>query len=248
MSSVTDTGTPRIVNVSKGTLEYQTSASGQWLPLQSHDNDRELPSTIHDIIFRERYISFVQQTCGGAISCGVRLFPMQYGSCIRIGMVEGRQPQQFDIIVELTREELCLTSCLRSVNAGNKPKHAVQQCPLAHVCKSFSAMRLYLPRDNFEPTLKGSSQPEEFWYEIVNALRRDLKTTPQPSLETASVGERSDIPSSSQQSSLPDVTTVDITSLGERFNNLLSSRKNSTPPKKASTSVQQSVAISEPQR
>lgn len=249
MSSISDTETARAVNVSKGQLVYQTSASGQWLPLQSHDNDREPPSTIHSIIFREKNISFVQQTCGGAISCGVRLNPMHYGSRIRIGMVEGGQPQQFEIIVELTRGELCLTSCLRSANAGTKPNHAVQQCPLAQVCKSFSTIRLYLPRDNFEPMLKRSSGPAEFWHRIVSALRRDLDTVPQSSLETASVETRSGHLSSSQQGSpLPSVTKVDIASVGKRVNNLLSSLKSSTPPKKASTSVQQAVTISEPQR
>ena len=249
MSSISDTETARAVIVSKGQLVYQTSASGQWLPLQSYDNDREPPSTVHSIIFREKNISFVQQTRGGAISCAVRLNPTHYGSRIRIGMVEGGQPQQFDIIVELTREELCLTSCLRSANAGTKPNHTVKQCPLAQVCKSFSAMRLYLPRDNFEPLLNRSSGPDPFWYKIVNALRRDLNAVPQPSLETASVETRSDHLSSSQQSSpLPSVTKVEIASVVQRVNNLLSSLKNSTPPKKASTSVQQAVAISEPQR
>lgn len=244
-----DTETPRVVYVSKGQLEYQTSESGQWLPLQSYDNDREPLSTIHAIMLSQRCISFVQQTCGGAVSCSLRLDPMQYGSRIRIGMAEGGQSQQFDIIVELTREELCFTSCLRAANAGIKPNHTIQQCPLAQVCKSFSAMRLYLPRGNFGPKFKRSSAPNEFWVKIVNALRRDLDSVPQPSLDAAAATERSiDLSSSQKGNSPPSVPKVDITSVRERFNNLPSSQKKSTPPKKTSASVQQAVAISEPQR
>lgn len=246
MSSVAENVTPRVVSVSKGQLEYQTSASSQWLPLQSYDNDREPPSTIHTIILREKSISFVQQTCGGAISCGVKLTPMQYGSRIKIGTIESGQSLPPDIIVELTREERCLTTCLRSASAGVKPTHALQQCPLARVCESFTVMRLYLPRDNFEPKLESSGGPNEFWFKIVNALRRDLKSAQQPILDTASPGERSIDLSSSRKSSPPhrppSEPKVDITSGEERFNDLLSSQKKSTPPKKTSTPVQQ-VAI-----
>ena len=249
MSSGADSSTPRIANVSKGQLEYQTSVSGQWLPLQSYDNEREPLSTIHTVIFREGNISFVQQTCGGAVSCGVKLLPVNYGSRIKIGTTESGPSMPFDIILELTREEACLTSCLRSADAGIEPKHSLRRCPLARVCKSFTAMRLYLPRDNFEPQLKRSSGPNDFWFKIVNALRRDLNSVLRPIPDGASVAELSIGLSSSPNKILPpSVSKVNTTPVQQRFNDLLASKKNSSPPKKSSTSGQQVATYSEPRQ